>query len=200
MTKASPNRLTRRFVRKRPGRKPGTHFPLLEDPQRFVIAAYVAFCAQALSPFEAARLAIVLVGERTPISITDLDGVLLVLSGEYDPVGRPQELDDRVRLLVRKARHLLEIANEPERRWLEQSAGAVVGLCSMLAEDKRRGAARALQILREAGWGATIEQVGARMTTALRGNFPPYEGRLRKAGRARLERARADRARKLGGG
>jgi hypothetical protein len=191
MTRASRDRLGRRFAQKRPGRKAGTHFPLLQDPQRHTIAGYFAF-AQALPAFEAAQLAIVLIEERTPISIADAEGLLLVLSATFDPgAARTQVLGERARLLMRKARRIAEIVDDREKGWLQQSAGSLVGLCSMFADDDHVGVARALRLLKAAGWDAVIERLRKRLDAALRSsNFPPFEGRLRKAGRALVDRAR----------
>jgi hypothetical protein len=55
---------------------------LLKDPQRFSIAAWLAF-EPRFGPHVAARMSTVLIEEQTPITIQDVEGLLLVIGADY---------------------------------------------------------------------------------------------------------------------
>ena len=72
MTKSSATRRQRRLARKPSrGRPTGTFRSLLEDRQRFSVAAWLLF-EPVFGPHVAARLAIVAIEENTPIEFYTL--------------------------------------------------------------------------------------------------------------------------------
>jgi hypothetical protein len=116
MTVASPARRARRLGRKR-GRREGSYIPLARDPQRYTHAAWLAFTTLGLGPYQAAKLAIVLIEETTPIRVEDVDHLLVVVSAAWEG-GEDELLDDYVHASVRKARLVIGRAADDERAWL----------------------------------------------------------------------------------
>jgi len=186
MTQSSLARRQRRLKRK--GRPIGSHRSLLADPRRFSIAAWHAF-SDAIGSHPAARLAVVLLEETTPITLEDLEGVLVVASSSYKPpptADNNYTLDDRAFDLARRGKLVADRATKRELDWLVACSGALHAVVSFIAADDAAGASRALEILRGAGWTEVIEHVRRRFEDALRSNFPPFEGRLRAAARQLL--------------
>ena len=69
MTKSSANRVGRRLKHKPKGGRPAGSFrPLLTDPQRFSVAAWLLL-EPLYGPHVAAHLAIVAIEETTPMSL-----------------------------------------------------------------------------------------------------------------------------------
>jgi hypothetical protein len=185
MTQSSLARRQRRLKRK--GRPIGSHRSLLADPRRFSIAAWHAF-SDAIGSHPAARLAVVLLEETTPITIEDLEGVLVVASSSYEPprAAKKYTLDDRAFDLARRAKLVADRATRREMDWLVTCSGALRAVVFFIAANDAAGASRALEILRGAGWTEVIEHVRRRFEDALCSNFPPFEGRLRAAARQLL--------------
>ena len=194
MTSASPARRKRRLARKR-GRREGSHIPLARDPQRYSYAVWLAFTTLGLGPYQAAKLAIVLIEQTTPIRVEDVEGLLVVVSAAWE--GDEDELlDEYVHATVRKARLVIGRASDDERAWLSRSAGAIEAIIRNIRAGDMAGANRALAVLNGNDWRSVIEQVRQRIEPALISNVPPYEFPLKRAARQLLEVARKYQAEK----
>ena len=183
MTRASPSRRSRRLERR--GRPTGSYKPLLKDPQQFSIAAWLAF-EPRFGPHVAARLAIVLIEEKTPITIQDVEGLLLAIGADYKPptsdkASRTRDLDSYASQVAEKARLMTARAPPREKAWLTQSSGALGALATFLMNDKPTGVDRTIELLLRAGWHEILDCIVGRLDLALlrasRG-IPPYEGSL----------------------
>ena len=194
MTRASPARRARRMARKR-GRREGSHVPLARDPQRYTYAAWLAFTRLGLGPYQAGKLAVVLIEETTPIRVEDVDHLLVVVSAAWEG-GEDEMLDDYVHATVRKARLVIGRTTDDERAWLSRSAGAIEAIIRSIKTGDMAGANRALDVLGGNDWRGVIEQARQRIEPALISNVPPYEFPLKRAARQLLEAVRKYRAEK----
>jgi hypothetical protein len=159
--------------------------PLLDDPQRFALALWVALERMKLGPIEAARLSSVLVESDDPIAIEAIANLLVVVSSTFDP--KTTTLERHAEWMARKSRRIFERATDIERRWALQSAGAVEALIRFSAANNRSGMKRALALLDHAGWRDVIERLQRRVGGALRTNMPDFENELGRLGRALLK-------------
>ena len=135
MTKASPGRRSRRLERR--GRPAGSYKSLFKDAQRFSIAAWLA-SEPRYGPHVAARMAIVLIEERTPITIQDVEGLLLVIGADYKATASAKartssDLDGRASQLADKARLMIARATPRELAWLTRSSGALRALSTFFS-------------------------------------------------------------------
>jgi hypothetical protein len=192
MTRASAARRERRLFRKT-GRPEGSYASLLLDARRFAIAVWWAF-RDPLGPYAAARLAVVLIDERTRIGIEDIDGLILSLNANYAPVAPSDDLDGRAKELVRKAELMTKRASEREIAWLTQSTGAIQGYVRFAATGDVGGLKLALGLLDHAGWRVIVSRLARRLDTALKSNMPPRDGPLSAAARRLLGKLRAENA------
>ena len=186
MTKASPGRRSRRLERR--GRPAGSYKSLFEDAQRFSIAAWLA-SEPRYGPHVAARMAIVLIEERTPITIQDVEGLLLVIGADYKATASAKartssDLDGRASQLADKARLMIARATPRELAWLTRSSGALRALSTFFFVDENlTGVDRTIELLLRAGWHEILDRIVGRLDPALRASFPPYEGDLGPKGR-----------------
>ena len=187
MTRASAGRRRRRFERR--GRRTGSYKSLFKDPQRFSIAGWLAF-DPIVGPLAAAEMAITWIEERTPITIQNVEGVLVMISADYTPPAT-MELKGHADDLVKKARLVTSRATESELAWLAQSSGALTSLITNLIRGNVMGFELAAKVLRQAGWGEILDRFGARIAPSLRARFPAYEGPLTPAARELLAAWRA---------
>jgi hypothetical protein len=157
---------------------------------------WLAF-VNCFGPHESARLAIVLIEEKTPIKVEIIEDLLVVVGADYRLASPRDLLDDRARALTRKAELIRERALGRELKWLIRSAGAVRALAGFIAAGNVGGANRSMVILEHAGWGDILKHLQARIDAALRSNWPPFEGRLKAAGRRLLAAAREHKANNL---
>jgi hypothetical protein len=139
MTKSSVGRRERRLARKL-GRPKGSHRSLFKDRRRFAIAMWHAF-KDAIGSHGAARLAVVLLEETTPIRTEDLEGLLVVAGADYLPPAPNVTLDEYAFDLARRAKLVTDRATEQEQAWLIRSAGALRGLVGFIASNNVAGAA-----------------------------------------------------------
>lgn len=189
MTKSSTSRIERRLKRKG-GRPVGTFRPLLDDPQRHSIAAWLLF-EPLFGPHAAARLAIVAIEETGPVEIGRVEGLLSMLSAAYEaPLGAP-EADFAVQAssLAAKARRATSRATAAELDWLIESSAYLRGLIGFVATGNWIGVREAYRLLVQRGWGNVL----ARFTRRL--NLPEVSrsidpNRLRAAGRRLLAASR----------
>ena len=65
--------------------------------------------------------------------------------------------------------------------WLTHSIALIGALLRYAIKDDARGFRHTLELMREAGWGDTLELLGRRLEKALRGNLPPASAPLRRA-------------------
>ena len=180
MTKASETRRRRRFEKR--GRPTGSYRPLLTDPQRFSIATWLTL-EPIFGPHVAARAVTVWIEEMTPITIQDVEGLLLVIGADYKPpisdkASRARDLDAYASQLADKARLMTVRATEREFAWLTQSSGALLAGMKFLMEGNVAGRDLALKVLRQSGWGEILDRIGSRLAPAVLANFPPFEGPL----------------------
>jgi hypothetical protein len=165
---------------------------LLTDPQRFSIATWLTL-EPIFGPHVAARAVTVWIEEMTPITIQDVEGLLLVIGADYKPpisdkasrmrstsdkASRARDLDAYASQLADKARLMTARATEREFAWLTQSSGALFALMKFLMEGNVAGRDQALKVLRQSGWGEILDRIGGRLAAAMRANFPPFEGSL----------------------
>jgi len=141
MTKASPGRRSRRLERR--GRPAGSYKSLFKDAQRFSIAAWLA-SEPRCGPHVAARMAIVLIEERTPITIQDVEGLLLVIGADYKATASAKartssDLDGRASQLADKARLMIARATPRELAWLTRSSGALRALSTFFRGRESHG-------------------------------------------------------------
>jgi len=162
------------------GRPTDSFKSLFTDPQRFSVAACSAI-APHIGPHAAARAAIAWVEENTPITIEVVEELLLIAGTSYTAgaaTATGSVLDDRARSLVRKVQLVSSRATERELAWLTQSSGLVGALLEFIAQGNSLGVKKSVELLRQAGWEDVPERIGRRLTPALRGGFPPYEGTI----------------------
>jgi hypothetical protein len=172
------------------GRPPG-HVPLMADPGRFEVAAWLALTESGMEPYPAAYLVTFLLASEKPITTKGIDGVLLVSSAEHRVTAKGHA--DRLR---RKAKEVMERdpADDDDNLghlWLTQSEGLLRVLLKCFFYGDPAGFGIALDMLRAAGWADTILHVSRRIDTSLRTNFPPHEGTLSRAGKRLLRRLEA---------
>jgi hypothetical protein len=185
MTKASPGRRSRRLERR--GRPTGSYKSLFKDAQRFSIAAWLA-SEPRYGPHVAARMATILIEERTPITIQDVEGLLLVIGADYKATASAKaptsnDLDGRASQLADKARLMIARATPRELAWLTQSSGALGALSTFFVDENLTGVDRTIELLLRAGWHEILDRIVGRLDPALRASFPPYEGDLGPKGR-----------------
>jgi hypothetical protein len=174
MTKASESRRKRRFERR--GRPTGSYRPLLKDRQRFSVATWLTL-KPLFGPHIAARAAVVWIEGKTPITVESVEGLLLKIGADYEPVANG-DLDAYSSQLADKARLVTSRATELEFAWLTQSSGALVALIKFIMEGDVAGFDQVLKVLRQVGWGEILDRIGRRLAPALLAKFPSFEGRL----------------------
>jgi hypothetical protein len=92
--------------------------------------------------------------------------------------GRADWIRHKASRAIKRAR-----TNEREWAWLTMSLGLICAALQ-LGESDEGGLHIALKMLRQAGWGDTLDLVGRRIEASLSGNFPPAEDKpSRKAAR-----------------
>jgi hypothetical protein len=190
VTRASISRRERRLQRQ--GRPKGSSVRLLDDEQRFSIAAWAAFGEMGLGPLVAAELALVLIESDGPVSIEDIDGVLVNASAKF--TGRTTTLKKRADWLARKSRTAITQSNDLEHAWIVEASGVLRALIHFIAADNLSGAARSFDLLAQLGWEPTLTRLQRRFDAAVRTNLPPYEGKLSAAARRLLAHAREQQA------
>jgi hypothetical protein len=178
MSRSRTNRtreLQRELRRPKPGRPHGSRASLLANPRRFALAVWRALDGLGLDhPYDLSALVTVLIEERESVTIESIDSFLVAVSGRYPTISMTQ-FNSRIDRLVR-ARALPEkIKKSDEAQWFAVSTGCVQGVILFAAADNLAGVKRALEILRNFGWGVVIDRVQARIATALRGNIPPFD-------------------------
>ena len=188
VTKASASRRRRRLENR--GRPAGSYKSLLkDDPQRFSIAAWLTL-EPVCGPHIAARAATVWFEEKTPITIQDIEGLLVMIGADYAAPGTG-DLTDHARKLAAKARLVTSRATPREFEWLIVSSGALLALMKFVLEGNLVGIDRTLELLQRAGWREVLDHTSRRLVPALRAHFPPYEGSLSGSARRLLATLRA---------
>ena len=170
----------------RRGRPSGSLVRLLDDPGRFEVAAWHAFTELGFGPYPAAYLATFFIASDKPITTEIIDGVLLKSSTEL-PMASVRGHANRLR---HKAPEAVRRASEHELKWLTTSAGLLVALVQNIAASNASGIRITLELLRQAGWGETLDRVGRRLEATLRSNFPPADGELSRSAARLLRRLR----------
>jgi hypothetical protein len=155
---------------------------LLDNPQRFESAAWLAFTELGMGPYPAAYLTTFLITSSAPITTESIDDVLLTSATmlPWRVIGRADRLRRNVPLVI-------ERADEQELAWLTHSSGLLVALIKFTADGNTDGMVVTLDLLKEAGWSETLLRVSGRIGASLRSNFPPAEGPLSRTA-ARLLR------------
>jgi hypothetical protein len=182
MTKASASRRRRRLENR--GRPAGSYKSLLKDPQRFAIAAWLTL-EPVCGPHVAARAATVWLAEKTPITIQDIEGLLVMIGADYAAPGT-SDLADHARELAAKARLVINRATPLEFEWVIVSSGALLALMKFVLEGNLVGIDRTLELLQQGGWREVLDHTNRRLVPALRAHFPPYEGSLSGSARRLL--------------
>jgi hypothetical protein len=141
--------------------------PIECDPQRFEIACWWAFSSE-LGAFDAARRALLAV-RGGPITVQDIEGVLMASASIPLPPYDPLDPDRGLRQLAAKARRA-----RPEA-WLISSAGLLEGLIRFIRENNTTGICIALDGLDRLGWRPVIMGLAERVEAALGSNLPPAE-------------------------
>jgi hypothetical protein len=155
---------------KKRGRPKGSVVPIERDPQRFEIACWWAFHEMGCGAFDAARRAL-LASKGGPITLEDVDGVLLLASAQiplpqpFDPL----DPDKGLRRLSAKAKRA-----EPAQ-WLIDSSALIRALITFIATGNMTGVCLTLDELIKLGWAPTINGLAQRVETALGSNLPPAE-------------------------
>jgi hypothetical protein len=168
----------------RRGRPEGSIIPLLSDPRRFEVATWFAAIRYGLVPYQAGYLTALLIASNKPITTESIDDVLLISSTKHS--SKAVEYADR--LQHRKVRQVIARANEREMTWLRMSSDYILVMLQCAAQSNWSGVAFTLELLRQAGWGDTLDRIGRRFEASLRGtNFPPAGGKLSRTA-ARLLR------------
>ena len=128
---------------------------------------------------EAANLAVALLRSKRPITAEAVNG-WRVLSTEQCGVG------DNVaaKHLSRDAQRAVAQATEAEYEWLVLSAEHLGALARGGGDE--RVARYCVQALQRLGWAEVLARLAARLEPALRSNFPPFTGALRKRSGGRL--------------
>lgn len=188
MTKLSSSRVGLRPKHKG-GRPVGTFRPLLTDPQRHSIAAWLLL-RRLLGPHIAARLAIVAIDETEPIEIGRIEGLLTMLSAEYTPSPN-SDFDDRARALAAKAKRAASRATDAEFEWLIASTAYLRGLIGFVAAGNWTGVHVTYRLLLERGWGEVLARFTRRLHLA-DASKPIDQARLQAAGRRLLEACRPE--------
>ena len=162
--------------------RPKGHVRLLDNPQRFESAAWLAFTELGIGPYPAAYLTTFLITSGAPITTESIDDVLLTSATilPWRVIGRADRLRRNVPLAI-------ERANEQELAWLTHSSGLLLALIKFTADGNTEGMVVTLDLLKEAGWSETLLRVSGRIGASLRSNFPPAEGPLSRTA-ARLLR------------
>jgi hypothetical protein len=156
------------------GRAEGSAIPIEQDPQRYEIAAWVAFVGEGVGPFDAARRALLAV-RGGAVSVSDIEGLLHVASAEiplpqpFDPL----DPDKGLRRLAAKAKRAAK--REPPSEWLNRSAGTIGALLVFVRESNVAGICAALDILTELGWESVIQGLVKRIEGALGSNLAPAD-------------------------
>lgn len=165
------------------GRRKGSVIRLLNDHGRFEIAIWLAFTELGLSKYVAAYLAMFLISDRA-ITTESVEGVLLKSTTTHHRrvIGHA----DRIR---RKAPEVIARADDRELNWLAHSSGLVLALVKFAADGDAAGMSFALEQLRKAGWGETLDRISKRIEATLHSNFPPAEGPLSRAAKRLLRQA-----------
>jgi hypothetical protein len=115
--------------------------------------------------------------EKTPITIQDIEGLLVMIGADYAAPGSG-DLADHARELAAKARLVTNRATPREFEWLIVSSGALLALVKFVLEGNFVGIDRTLELLQQTGWREVLDQTNRRLVPALRAHFPPYEGPL----------------------
>ena len=173
-------------LRRAQARDPGRpKVRLLDDPDRFEIAAWLAFSVgPGLEDYPAARLVIFLAADA-PITTESIDGVLLKSS----TVHKTATVDGRTDRIVRKARESVVRANASERAWLDYSSGLIVAaIRSAAAANTAPVALIAFDLLRAGGWGDMLDRIGTRIEAPLGSNFPAADSELSRSAARLLRR------------
>jgi hypothetical protein len=196
MSKSSVARRQRRLALKPlRGRPSGTFRPLLKDPQRFTVAAWLLL-EPVFGPRAAGRLAIVAFEEKTPIEFTTLEGAMVMSFTYLPPQGAPAaDFDEQARSLEAKAKLLASRATAKELDWLIASSAALLGLIGFMAVGNWLGVRLAQKSLQQAGWGDLLARIGRRfdLPADMQSLRPFDKNRLRAAGRRLLAAIKAGR-------
>ena len=195
MTKSSAARRQRRLASKpQRGRPSGTFRPLLKDPQRFSIAAWLLF-EPVVGPHVAARLAIVAIEETGPIEISTIEGMLVTSAAYLPPPGAAAaDFDEQARSLAAKGRLAASRATESELAWLVRSSGALRGLIGFMGAGNWVGFELSRKLLWQADWASVLTRIGRRfdIPTDPKDLQPFDKRRLRAAGRRLLAAMRPE--------
>jgi hypothetical protein len=171
------------------GRPEGSLIRLLDDPGRFEIAAWFAFVSLLqMKPHPAAKLVTFLFLESEEAPTTEsVGGFFLQTKIKLRRENRDGGAKGHAKALVRKAKVAIARADERELRWLTYSSRLIAALVKYMAEGNPNGASATLHLLRAAaGWAEAADRVIARISEAVRGDFPPAEGPLSKRARRLL--------------
>jgi hypothetical protein len=172
--------------KKKPGRPKGARIHIAHDRKRFAVAAWWAFGEFGFGPYQSAGLAAAIVQNNEPIRMEDVEGLLTVASTRIHH--NASSLKEHLAWLARKA----EAAKADA--WLIQSATAVHGLILFITKDDTAGACRCLDALLALGWEDVLDGLHARIDVALKGNMPPRDDKLGRAGSEFLARFRESRS------
>jgi hypothetical protein len=158
------------------GRPPG-HVRLMDDPDRFEVAAWHAFTEAGLGPYPAAYLVTFLLSSHAPITTESIDDVLLLSSVKRSPM---VALTSQAEWVRRKSPEAIERADDAEREWVVRSSALILGLVKFVPRlpETQLGVEFTLDCLKREGWAEPILRVTNRIGASLRSNFPPPEGLL----------------------
>jgi hypothetical protein len=165
------------------GRPHGATIRLLDDPRRFEAAAWIAFFK--LGPYPAGYLTAFFASDK-PITTESVEAVLLKSATAHS--GDVEEYADR--MWRRKIRQVIARADKREQAWLTMSASLILAVCKHVAEGNAGGMQISLVMLRQAGWGETLDRIGKRVEASLRSNFPPAECPLSRTAARLLRQAK----------
>ena len=159
----------------------------MDDHGRFAVAAWLAFSESGLGLYQAAGAVVFLEsGTSTPET---LPGSSWLISTARPAHVTPKGRVDRIR---RKAKEMMERANDDERAWLVQSAGLISALVGFIPNlpGSHASVEATLEMLKSLGWADTVLSVNRNIAASLRANnYPPHQGELSRTARRLLRRA-----------
>jgi hypothetical protein len=151
----------------------GSIIPLMKDPQRFEIAAWLALQV-SIGPYRAARLVAMLVESNAPITIESIDGVLLNASTDHEI---KTDVDSHFESLVQKSRLVMKRGTAEERQWLDGSTALIGSLVELFVQNSQTVWALAFdRLLDIPGWRDELARITKRLSGATRSNYPEFRG------------------------
>jgi hypothetical protein len=171
--------------------------PLRKDKKRFEIALWLLFTtAGGMNHYEAAYLVMLLAGPLDISSMTSIEDILFVLSGDRPQYGT--DIEHYAEGIIRRSVEVVRRAEEfemasgkrsPELGWLASSMACLTMLFAR--ECEATAVALACVELAHLGWRQRVLEMRLRWESAMQSNFPPHAEKLKRLAAALLARTKS---------